>query len=236
MEYVIILITLWLVAFLLKILFGYNLKKIKKEVENKELDEIVKKYPENKVICEEYLRKLNNEKVEIEENDGTENSLYIAISNKILIGNIKNSYSRIQTIAHECLHSIQDRKLQIFNFVYSNIYMLFFIVITLMALFKALPYKMMFNFLLMFMGLVYYMVRTFLENDAMIKARYLAKEYMQEYSIKNANITTEEVEVLVDNFENLNKIGIPLTNFWLATITIFKIIILALLAIVTVSI
>ena len=55
--------------------------------------------------------------------------------------------------------------------------MLFFIVITLMALFKALPYKMMFNFLLMFMGLVYYMVRTFLENDAMIKARYLAKEY-----------------------------------------------------------
>ena len=129
MEYVIILITLWLVAFLLKILFGYNLKKIKKEVENKELDEIVKKYPENKVICEEYLRKLNNEKVEIEENDGTENSLYIAISNKILIGNIKNSYSRIQTIAHECLQSIQDRKLQIFNFVYSNIYMLFFIVI-----------------------------------------------------------------------------------------------------------
>ena len=161
MEYVIILITLWLVAFLLKILFGYNLKKIKKEVENKELDEIVKKYPENKVICEEYLRKLNNEKVEIEENDGTENSLYIAISNKILIGNIKNSYSRIQTIAHECLHSIQDRKLQIFNFVYSNIYILFFIIITLMALFKALPYKMLFNFLLMFMGLVYYMVRTF---------------------------------------------------------------------------
>ena len=197
MEYVIILITLWLVAFLLKILFGYNLKKIKKEVENKELDEIVKKYPENKVICEEYLRKLNNEKVEIEENDGTENSLYIAISNKILIGNIKNSYSRIQTIAHECLHSIQDRKLQIFNFVYSNIYMLFFIVITLMALFKALPYKMMFNFLLMFMGLVYYMVRTFLENDAMIKARYLAKEYMEEKKISSK----EEIEKIVDGFD-----------------------------------
>ncbi|MBS6252634.1 MAG: zinc metallopeptidase [Clostridium sp.] len=209
MEYVIILITLWLVAFLLKILFGYNLKKIKKEVENKELDEIVKKYPENKVICEEYLRKLNNEKVEIEENDGTENSLYIAISNKILIGNIKNSYSRIQTIAHECLHSIQDRKLQIFNFVYSNIYMLFFIVITLMALFKALPYKMMFNFLLMFMGLVYYMVRTFLENDAMIKARYLAKEYMEEKKISSK----EEIEKIVDGFDKINNIGIKCVNY-----------------------
>lgn len=209
MEYVIILIILWLVAFLLKILFGYNLKKIKKEVENKELDKIVQKYPENKVICEEYLKKLNNENVEIEENDGTENSLYIAISNKILIGNIKNSYSRIQTIAHECLHSIQDRKLQIFNFIYSNIYILFFIVITLLALFKVLPYKMMFNVLLMFMGLVYYMIRTFLENDAMIKARYLAKEYMEEKNISSK----EEIDIIVKQFDKINNIGIKSVNY-----------------------
>ena len=87
-----------------------------------------------------------------------------------------------------------------------------------------------------FLSLIYLCIRGYIETEAMGKAKYLAKEYMQEYSIKNANITTEEVEVLVDNFENLNKIGIPLTNFWLATITIFKIIILALLAIVTVSI
>lgn len=209
MEYVIILLTLWLVALLLKILFDYNLKKIKQEVKNEELDKIVQKYPENKVICEEYLKKLNNEKVEIEENDGTENSLYIAVSDKILIGNIKESYSRIQTIAHECLHSIQDRKLQIFNFVYSNIYMLFFIIITLLALFKVLPYKMMFNVLLMFMGLVYYMVRTFLENDAMIKARYLAKEYMEEKNISSK----EEIDKIVDGFDKINNMGIKCINY-----------------------
>lgn len=209
MEYVIILLTLWLVALLLKILFDYNLKKIKQEVKNEELDKIVQKYPKNKVICEEYLKKLNNEKVEIEENDGTENSLYIAVSDKILIGNIKESYSRIQTIAHECLHSIQDRKLQIFNFVYSNIYMLFFIIITLLALFKVLPYKMMFNVLLMFMGLVYYMVRTFLENDAMIKARYLAKEYMEEKNISSK----EEIDKIVDGFDKINNMGIKCVNY-----------------------
>lgn len=209
MEYVIILITLWIVAFLIKILFGYNLKKIKKEIENEELDKLVQKYPENKVICEEYLKKLKNKKVEIEEDDGAENSLYIAISNKILIGNIKNSYSRIQTIAHECLHSIQDRKIQVFNSIYSNIYMLFFIVITLLALFKVLPYKMMFNFLLMFMGLVYYMVRTFLENDAMIKARYLAKEYMEEKNISSK----EEINKIVDGFDKINNMGIKCVNY-----------------------
>ena len=54
MEYVIILLTLWLVALLLKILFDYNLKKIKQEVKNEELDKIVQKYPENKVICEAF--------------------------------------------------------------------------------------------------------------------------------------------------------------------------------------
>ena len=32
--------------------------------------------------------------------------------------------------------------------------------------------------------MVYYMVRAFLENDAMIKARYLAKEYMEKKKIK----------------------------------------------------
>lgn len=209
MEYAIILITLWLVALLLKILFGYNLKKIKKEVKNEELDKLVQKYPENKVICEEYLKKLNNEKVVIEENDGTENSLYIAVSNKILIGNIKDSYSRIQTIAHECLHSIQDRKLQLFNFIYSNVYMLFFIVITLLALFEVLPYKLMFDFLLMFMGLVYYMVRTFLENDAMIKARYLAKEYMEEKNISSK----EEIDKIVGQFDKINNMGIKCVNY-----------------------
>lgn len=209
MEYVIILIILWIVAWGLKMLFGYNLKRIKKEIKNDELDKLVDKYPENKVICEEYLKKLNNEKVTIEENEDTENSLYIAISNKILIGNVNNNYSRIQTIAHECLHSIQDRKLQIFNFIYSNIYMLFFIIITLLALFKVLPYKSMFNFVLMFMGLVYYMVRTFLENDAMIKARYLAKEYMEEKNIS----TKEEIDKVVDGFDKINDMGIKCVNY-----------------------
>ena len=109
---------------------------------------------------------------------------------------------------------------------------------------KAKKLEEMYNMLIVnnkvkeytFLSLIYLCIRGYIETEAMGKAKYLEKEYMQEYSIKNANITTEEVEVLVDNFENLNKIGIPLTNFWLATITIFKIIILALLAIVTVSI
>ena len=54
---------------------------------------------------------VNNENVKVEEDKDSEASLYIAITNKISIANIQKTYTRIQTLAHECLHSIQDRKL-----------------------------------------------------------------------------------------------------------------------------
>ena len=39
-------------------------------------------------------------------------------------------------------------------------------------------------------GVVYYIVRSYLENDAMIKARFLAKEYMQEEAVS----TLEDID------------------------------------------
>ena len=113
MEYLVIIIFLLIALVVLKIIFGYNKKQIKQFAENKELDEVAEKYPDNIEICKEYLKMLNNENVEIEEDKQAENSLYIAISNKILIANVRKSYTRIQTIAHECLHSIQDRRFNI---------------------------------------------------------------------------------------------------------------------------
>ena len=208
-EYIIIFITLFILTMILKFIFGYNLKKIKNISENPELDKIADKYPNNIDICKAYLKKLNNETVKIEENEGANNCLYIAITNKILIANMRNSYTRIQTIAHECLHSVQDRKLLIFNFIYSNIYMLYFLVISGLALFKLLPYKLAFIAILIFMGLIYYMVRMYLENDAMIKARFLAKEYMEESKI----VSDQENRKIIDGFDEINKLGIKCINY-----------------------
>ena len=110
MEFIIIAIITLVFTFFLGIVFEYNIKKLKHIADNEELDGIAKKYPSNLNICKYYLKKLNNENIEIEENSNGEASLYIAITNKIIIANISNTYTRIQTIAHECLHSIQDRK------------------------------------------------------------------------------------------------------------------------------
>ena len=121
MEFIITTIILILLTIILRFIFSYNVKALKKIGEDEELDRIASKYPNNIEICKSYLKRLNNEDVTIEENQQSEASLYIAITNKISIANIQKTYTRIQTIAHECIHSIQDKKLLLFNFVFSNI-------------------------------------------------------------------------------------------------------------------
>ena len=144
MEFGIIIIFLICIIVILRILFGSSKKQIEEIAKNETLDELAEKYPSNVEMCKEYLKMLHNETVIVEEDKNATNSLYIAISNKIMIADVRGSFTRIQTIAHECLHSIQNRKILIFNFIYSNIYILYFIIISILKLFNILPYEMMF--------------------------------------------------------------------------------------------
>ena len=225
MEFIIVAIISLIITIILKYMFNYNMKKIKTIAEDKELDEIATKYPSNIEICKSYLKMLNNKSVKIEENKDAEASLYIAITNKISIANIQKSYTRIQTIAHECLHSVQDRKLLLFNFIFSNIYLLYFVVICILAVFKILPYKMMFLAILILFSLVYQTVRAFLENDAMIKAKYLAKNYMEEKKISDK----KEIEKIVLGFDKINDVGIKCVNYNLFLGLMIKILIFSII-------
>lgn len=225
MEFIVLLIIVVIIYFILRFIFDFNMKKIKEIGEDKELDKITQKYPENIEICKTYLKKLNNENVKIEEDKNSNATLYLVMSNKIFIANLKDSYTRIQTIAHECLHSIQSKKLLWFNFIFSNIYLIYFFIICILAIFKILPYKMLFLSILIIFGFVFYAVRTYLENDAMIKARFLAKEYMQEKGIS----TQEEIDKIVSKYDELNDIGIKCTNFQLLSNVVLKIVILLII-------
>lgn len=228
MEFMIIGSITLIAIIVLAYVFDYNRKELKHIGENEELDELAKEYPSNMEMCKEYLKKVKNEKVQIEENEGAEASLYIAITDKISIGNIQKSYTRIQTIAHECLHSIQSRKLLLFNFVFSNIYLIYFVAICVLTIFKLLPYKMMFLAIFLILSMIYYMVRIFLENDAMIKARYLAKEYMEEKRISSS----EEIKKLVAGFDQINAVGIKCINYHFFMQIMMKLFIIAVLGIV----
>ena len=209
MEFTIILVVLTLLYIFLKIVFSVRIKQLKQFEKDEYLDEIVSKYPENKVICKEILEKVNNNTVKIEEDTNSNATLYLVMSNKIFIANLNRSYTRIQTIAHECLHSIQDKKILWSNFIFSNLYLLYFGIIAILGIFKLLQSKMLFISIFLVLGLVYYSIRTYLENDAMIKARFLAKEYMEEKNIS----TKKEIESVIKKYDELNDMGIKIVNF-----------------------
>ncbi len=231
MEILITLITTICAIILLSIIFkSYKINK--KEIEQIALDEklnkLTEKYPSNIEICREILKKLNNENVEIEENSESDTSLYIAITNKISIANVRKSFTRIQTIAHECLHSIQDRRVLLFNFIYSNIYLIYFAVSIILTILKKIPNEEIFLNILLILGFIYYIVRSYLENDAMIKARYLAEEYLKEKDI----LSEEEIKSIVEGYDKINNVGIKYTNYSIAISTLVKVVILGILMLI----
>ncbi len=228
MEFIILICFLLIICLITRYIFDVNLKKLKQLAENKELDEIVEKYPENIDVCKDYLKKLKNEDVKIEEDKNSNSTLYLVMSNKIFIANLKNNYTRIQTIAHECLHSIQSKKMLWFNFIFSNVYILYFLVICVLAIFKVLPYKMLFLSIFLILGMVYYAVRIYLENDAMTKARFLAKEYMQE---KNISLQ-EEIDKVIQKYDEVNDVGIKATNYQFFQNIVIKTIILLIIFVI----
>lgn len=224
---IIILISLITLVTLPRVL-KIDLKKVKELGMDKELNKLAEKYPSNTEICKKILKKLNNEKVKIEEDKEAETTLYIALTDKIFIADTKESYTRIQTMAHECLHSIQDRRILMFNFIFSNIYLIYFATIIILTIFKIATNSLLYLSIFLMLSMVYYMVRIFLENDAMIKAKYLAKEYMEDIQISSK----DEINKIVEGFENLNNAGIKCVNYNLFSQILIKVIIFSIVALI----
>lgn len=226
MNLIIIIMLLAVVLLVLAKVYDINMRKLKQfvEYEEKKFNKLIEGYPSNIEICKYILNKLNNSTVKIEEDKEAKTSMYIALSDKIIIADVKNSYTRIQTIAHECLHSVQKRKMQVFNFIYSNIYLLYFIIVTILAILNKLQDSMLYIAIMILLSYIYYFVRSYLENDAMIKAKYLAKEFMEEVKISS----DEEIDKIIKSYEKLNDIGIKTVNYQLMLETLIKVIILAI--------
>lgn len=235
MEYIVIILTNVFLIFILKFAFQVkikNLKKIKEIGYDKSLNEITDKLPDNKAVCQEILQQLGNNSVLIEESDDKNNKLtyYSVMTNHIIIANIKDTFTRIQTIAHECIHSIQNRRTLLFNFIFSNIYLLYFWVICILTIFKVIKYPMLQIIILILLSAIYYAVRSYLETDAMTKAPYVARKYMEE----SKKLSKEEIEIVMKNYEELNQIGIPITNFQLMLSVIVKVMIYCVMVIIVV--
>ena len=223
-----VIIVSFVLLIILGIIFELNVKKIKEIGENKELDNLTKALPDNIEICNKILDKLGNKNVKVKEDKESKTSLYVVINNTITIANIKDSFTRIQTIAHECIHSTQSKKMIWFNFIFTNIYILYFLIIVILALLKVNVDEMLLLAILILMGSVQYCIRSMLETDAMIKARFVAKEYLEEEQI----CSKEQINIIVNEYDKLNNMGIKLVNFDIIARNIVKVIIYSLLCLI----
>ena len=232
MEYIIIIIIsiIWLIILALVYQIKVSdIRKIKEIGFSEELNKITDKLPENEIVCKQILKQLNSDNnVKIVSNDNAKASLYIVATNTISIAKIKDSFTRIQTIAHECIHSVQNKKIMIFNFIYSNFYLLYFVCICLLAIFNKTANQLLQIYILTFLSFIYYKVRSYLETDAMTRAPYVAKEYIK----KCGDISKDELSIIMKNYNEINEVGIKLVNFNLFAKCIIKIIIYSIICLV----
>lgn len=205
MEEYICLFFCIITIFLFKIIFKINFKKAKSLEENFKTQKITDKFPENIEIAKEMLEMLDNKAVKIEQAKDTKTSLYIAVTDKILIADLKDNYGRIQTIAHECIHSIQDKRLLMFNFIFSNLSILYFIIISILSVCNIIKNNILQVAILLLFALIQFTVRGYLEIDAMTKSKYLAKEYMEKKNI----CTEKEISEIIKEYDKINQVGIP---------------------------
>lgn len=228
MEYIIIIVISIILILLLKKIFSIKISNLKNYKDSEELITLSDKFPKNLELTKEILKKINNENITIKENLDSETSLYIAMTNTISISSKKNSCARIQTIAHECIHSIQNRCIHIANFVISNIYILYFFIISILTLLNIIKNPLIYLVILVIIGFIQFTIRAFLEIDAMTKAKYLAKEYLEAKEI----ISKEQINLLCNEYEKINKMGIPFYVWNLFTGNMIKIIIYAIIAVI----
>lgn len=219
-----VIIVCIIVLILTKIGLNIKFKSLKqlKTRTNEILCKLASKFLEDENMCIEILKKLgNNSDVKVISNEEYNSCLYTVYNNTITIGKFKENYMKPQTIAHECVHSCQNKIMLWFNFIISNICNLYFIIVLILALFNKLPNTNFFLIILTAIVFLQYVIRNALETDAMTRAPYIAKEYLKENNI----LKDEEIKTLLEEYNDVNKIGIPLTNYSLIIKNIIKMII-----------
>ena len=205
MESLIIFILVVITIIILKIILGSNKKIILQIANNEKLNNIVQKLPDNINICKDILKKLKNEKVKIEEQENT-NCFYFIATDKIILNKDKKYFTRVQTIAHECIHSTQNKKILWFNYIFVNLLNIFWLAITILTITGVITQYALFSTIILISIIIFYVIRSYLEIEAMTKAKYIAKEYLEENKVK-------ETKEIVEEYEKLNDVGIKYTCY-----------------------
>lgn len=180
---------------------------------NKEynIEEIVKKLPDNNTIMKETLEKLNNKTTKIVSDDDIKGNYYVFLNDTIYLSNKNaNEYKRLTVICHECVHSKQNKVLQLINFIFSNLEPIIFIVFAILKILNT--FGDMLTYLYLSIVIISLIPRFILEIDASLKSINLTKEYVCEKIGKDeANFVKKVVNLQV---KSLLPVMLFSLSFW----------------------
>ncbi|MCX8075157.1 MAG: hypothetical protein N2749_06185 [Clostridia bacterium] len=171
---------------------------------NSKIKKIIDKLPDNITITKEMLTMLGNSTTNVIIDNDFKNSYYVFMNDKIYLSNKENNkYTRVCLIAHECVHSIQNKILQWFNFILSNLELLAFFLCAVLIFFDK---SKNISFLVYTcIWAISVLVRSILEIHAVYKSIYLSKKYLDIKISKNdakdiTNVYSYQAKVLFPLF------------------------------------
>jgi len=155
-----------------------------KEIYEPEISSAVSNLGNNESLARSMLKYLRNTHTKVQKNkdDDTTVSFYTCTTDTITISNNKDSkeLARFVHVAHECVHSIQDRTLLFFHFFISNVQILYFLGIFI-YFFYAIESELKFSLLLiqLFIFLLIFFIKVILESEASYRSISVATEYIE---------------------------------------------------------
>ncbi|MEG1363904.1 MAG: hypothetical protein RSC92_05695 [Clostridia bacterium] len=177
------------------------------------MDQINNKLDDNITITKDILNLLDNKKTNVVIDEDIKNSYYVFFKDIIYLSNNNNTYKRVCLIAHECIHSIQNKILQKVNFILSNIELIFFVFLFIFLLFSSnnnLPIVIAY----VTINILSMVVRFILEAHATIGSVNLSKRYL------STKLETNDLDLVIKDYRN--KI-IMLFPVFLINLFLFKI-------------
>lgn len=161
----------------------YKKSNVVEVIHDEEISPILKNIGDNEVIAKGILSNLNNPHTCVEKNkdEKIKASFYNCSSDKIVIKDTKDleDLSRVVHIAHECVHSIQDKRLQKIHFFISNLQILYFLAIFIYFFYnKSTVLRFSLLLIQVFVFFSTFFIKVVLESDATYRAVLVSLEYL----------------------------------------------------------
>ena len=140
----------------------------------------IKVEEDNLSICKEMLclLKNNHTKVEYNKDEKSNLSYYNHEKDVIILKNDNKSSSRITQIAHECIHTTQEKSYLKANKFFSNLQLLYF-AITLIIMFYIETSELLLVSIQLLILLGTLFVKVVIESDASYRSVKLVEEYLE---------------------------------------------------------